>query len=72
MKIELKQEKDLKFIPLKDELLKRYGISDKVELILEEDYFIVRPVRKVRDGWEEAFKRMAENGDDELILGNDL
>ncbi len=28
---------------------------------------IVRPVQHVRQGWEEAFKAMGEQGDDELL-----
>jgi antitoxin MazE len=28
----------------------------------------LKPVKKPRDGWDEAFKKMAERGDDELLI----
>lgn len=49
-------------------LLDKYNITDKVELILEQNQFIVRPVAAPRKDWEKAFKRMHENGDDQLMM----
>jgi antitoxin MazE len=48
-------------------LLEQTSLEDEVELVLEEDQIIVRPVQHVRQGWEEAFKAMGERGDDELL-----
>lgn len=48
-------------------LLEQASLEDEVELVLEEDQIIVRPVQHVRQGWEEAFKIMGEQGDDELL-----
>lgn len=48
-------------------ILDQTGITDDVELSVEENQIIIRPVENARCGWDEAFKRMHENGDDELI-----
>jgi len=48
-------------------LLEQTSLEDEVELVLEEDQIIVRPVQHVRQGWEEAFKAMGKQGDDELL-----
>jgi len=49
-------------------ILEQTGIRDDVEIELEKDKIIIRPVQKAREGWDQAFKRMAEKGDDELII----
>ncbi len=49
-------------------ILEKYNLKDKVELILQDDYLILKPVHKPRLGWEEAFKEMHENGDDQLLI----
>ncbi len=57
-----------KGIRLNKMLLKKYNISDSVELILRPDCIIIRPIKKVRVGWEDAFKSMRENEDDQLLI----
>jgi len=52
-------------------LIEKYNIKDKVELILEKGYIILKPVSTPRKGWEVAFKKMHENGDDQLLF-NDI
>jgi antitoxin MazE len=42
-----------------------------VELEVEKNQIIIRPISKPRAGWENAFKTMAEKGDDELIYGTE-
>jgi antitoxin MazE len=49
-------------------LLEKYNIKDKVELILEKGYIILKPASTPRKGWEKAFKKMHENGDDHLLI----
>jgi len=51
-------------------LLEKYNITDKVELILEEDFIILKPKQEPRKGWEDAFKKMHEDGDDQLLLND--
>ena len=59
-----------KGIRLSKTLLEKYNITDKVELILEEDFIILKPKIEPRKGWEDAFKKMHEDGDDQLLLND--
>ena len=45
-------------------ILEQTGMTDDVEIEAEKDQIIIRPVRNVREGWDEAFRLMAESGDD--------
>ncbi len=49
-------------------VLEQTGIRDEVEIEFEKNQIIIRPVQKARDGWDKAFKMMAEKGDDEPII----
>lgn len=52
-------------------LLDQLNWPDDIELTIEEDQLIVRPVQSaVRVGWEQQFKIMAERGDDYLVDGD--
>ena len=53
---------------LNKSILEKYNIRDKVELILEKGYFIVKPISQPRKDWEKQFRKMNENGDDQLLL----
>jgi antitoxin MazE len=57
-----------KGIRLSKTLLEKYNIKDKVELILEKGYIIIKPLAKPRKGWEKSFKDMSENEDDKLLF----
>lgn len=57
-----------KGIRLSKTILEKYRISDKIELILEKGYIILKPKTEPRKGWEKAFKRMHDNGDDKLLM----
>jgi len=48
-------------------LLEQTSLEDEVELVVENDQIVVRPVQHVRQGWEAAFKAMGEQGDDKLL-----
>lgn len=49
-------------------ILEQTGIRDEVEIELEKNQIIIRPVQNAREGWDKAFKMMAEKGDDKLII----
>ncbi|MBZ4674974.1 MAG: antitoxin MazE [Bacteroidota bacterium] len=49
-------------------ILEKYHINNKIELILEDDRIILKPETKHRKDWEKAFKKMHENGDDQLLI----
>lgn len=57
-----------KGIRLSKTVLEKYQIQDKLELILEKDYIILKPKKTARKGWEKAFKKMHENGDDKTLI----
>lgn len=60
-----------KGIRLSKTLLEKYNIQDTVELVLEKSYIILKPKSNPRKGWEKAFKKMHEIGDDKLLM-NDI
>ena len=47
--------------------LEQTRLGDEVELEAQDDQIIIRPVTYPRQGWDEAFKAMAERGDDQLL-----
>ncbi len=48
-------------------LLEQTNLGEEVELELQQDQIVVRPIHSVRQYWEKAFQAMAEQGDDELL-----
>lgn len=59
-----------KGIRLSKTILEKYSISDKIEVILEKGYIILKPKAEPRKGWDKAFKKMHENGDDQLLMND--
>ena len=53
-------------------LLDQIDLGEDVELALEENQIVIRPALPARYGWEDAFRRMSEEGDDELLDGDSL
>ena len=53
-------------------ILEQTGIIDDVEIEVEKNQIIIRPIKNVRDGWDIAFKIMGEKGDDEPILDENI
>jgi len=49
-------------------ILEQTGIRDDVEIEVEKNQIIIRPVENAREGWDAAFKKMGENGDDVPII----
>jgi antitoxin MazE len=50
-------------------LLDQIGLKkeEQVELAVERDRLIIRPVRRLRHDWDDQFKLMAQRGDDRLL-----
>ena len=59
-----------KGIRLSKTILEKYNIKDTVELILEKGYIIIRQKSTPRKGWEKAFKKMHESGDDKPLMAD--
>lgn len=51
-------------------LLEQSGLGDEIELEARKNQIIIRQVKNVRLGWEKTFRRMAANGDDQLLDGD--
>ncbi len=57
-----------KGIRLSKTILQKYDIQEDVELILEDEQIVLKPISKARHGWSAAFKKMHEEGDDQLLI----
>ncbi len=68
MELSIIQIGNSKGFRLSKTLLEKYNIKDKVELILEKGYIVLKPIPSPRSNWEEAFKSMHENEEDQLLL----
>ena len=53
-------------------ILEQTGIMDDVEIEVEKNKIIIRPVKDVREGWDAAFKSMGEKGDDKMIIDENI
>ena len=47
--------------------LEQLQLGEEVELSIQQDKLLVRRARVTREGWGEAFRRMAEQQDDRLV-----
>jgi antitoxin MazE len=57
-----------KGIRLSKTIIEKYNLQDSIELILEKDHIVLKPKTEARKGWDKAFKKMNENGDDKPLL----
>jgi antitoxin MazE len=53
-------------------VIEKCGFAGRVELRIEGNSLIITPARAPREGWDEALARMAEQGDDVLLVPDDL
>ena len=53
-------------------ILEQTGIMNDVEIEVEKNQIIIRPIKNVREGWDAAFKIMGGKGDDEPILDENI
>ena len=68
MDISIVQIGNSKGFRLSKTILEKYNIQDKVELILEKEFIILKPKSSPRKNWEKAFKKMHKNGDDNALM----
>ena len=68
MEIPIIQIGNSKGFRLSKTLLEKYNFKDKVEFILEKGYLILKPISSPRKGWEESFKEMNAEGEDQLLF----
>ena len=58
---------DLFQIVIPNSILEKVGNPKEMEIDINKNYIILKPL-KVRKGWSEAFQKMANNGDDKLLI----
>lgn len=51
-------------------LLDQLGFGTEVEIVVERNTLVIRPLAHPRQGWEEQFRAMATTGDDQLLDGD--
>jgi len=70
MELSIIQIGNSKGFRLSKALIEKYNIKDKVELILEKGYMILKPISSPRKNWDKAFEQMHKNGDDQLLIND--
>ena len=70
MKISVIKIGNSKGIRFSKTLLEKYQIEDQVELVMESDHILIKPVAKPRENWDIAFQEMHKNGDDQLLISD--
>ena len=48
-------------------ILEQAGLGEEVELVVQDSQVLIRAMGKPRRGWEDAFRAMAQHGDDCLV-----
>ena len=57
-----------KGIRLSKTILEKYNIQDKIELILDKDFIVLKPKAEPRKNQKKAFQELHKNGDDQLLI----
>ncbi len=72
MKTKIVQIGNSKGIRIPKVMLEQSGLGEEVQLEVKKQKIIIGPVNKPRQGWVDAFKKMAEQADDRLLDGQQL
>jgi antitoxin MazE len=69
MKSSIRKIGNSKGIILPQSFLKECFIEDEVSIEVKDNHIIISAPEDIkRKGWEQAFKEMATNGDDQLVI----
>ena len=68
MKAKIIQMGDSPAIPIPQPLLDACHLESEVEIETQGGCLVIRNPRLPREGWEDAFRRMAQQQDDKLVL----
>jgi antitoxin MazE len=68
MKIPIVPIGNSKGIRFSKTLIEKYDFKDAVELVLNDEYLIIRPVIHPRKNWDLAFQQMHASGEDKLFI----
>lgn len=72
MKADIIKIGNSKGIRIPASLLKQCGIDKKVEIEVRFNNIIIKPIKSPREGWGAAFKKMTKQGDDQILIPDDL
>ncbi len=70
MEVSIVQIGNSKGIRFSKTIIEKYNLRDRVDLILEKDQIIIKPLNRPRKGWEDAFREMSKQGDDRLLFND--
>ena len=48
------------------------GLTGDVEMTVQDGCIVISPAETPRQGWDEAFKNMAKNEDDRLLIDEEI
>jgi antitoxin MazE len=52
-------------------LIEQSGLGEEVEISVEDNRLVIGPASQPREGWAEAFREMAQAGDDRWVDGHE-
>ncbi|MEX0680745.1 MAG: AbrB/MazE/SpoVT family DNA-binding domain-containing protein [Balneolales bacterium] len=67
MKTKLIRIGNSKGVRIPKPLIEQSGLSEDIELILKDNEIVLRSANGPRRNWDQAFRKMAELGDDQLL-----
>ena len=67
MKVDIIAIGNSKGIRIPATLLEQCGFGESVEIAIDKKQLVLSPVATRRQGWTAQFKKMSQNGDDELL-----
>jgi len=68
MKIPVIKIGNSKGIRLSKTILEKYEINDAIEMVLEEDSILLKPIVFHRKGWDQEFSKMHSDHADDLLI----
>jgi len=67
MKVPIIKIGNSKGLRLSKEILERYNFQGAVDLILEDNQVVIKPINEPRKDWDETFKRLGSDSEYLLI-----
>lgn len=72
MKADIIKIGNSKGIRIPASFLKQCGMDKKVEIEVKYNNIILKPIKSPREGWASAFKKMAKQGEDQILIPDEL
>ena len=70
MKVNLISIGNSKGIRIPASIIRECAFGDELEMRIENGTLVLAPAKTMRQGWDEAFKQMADRGDDEALISD--